>query len=661
MATKLTGDRTANAHGGTIDGQPSLPAAMRHAVLAGQLKQATLEDGTVCIEHLISLVEATYDAFDRYQRDHGEDCGRRTQPGDVDTAYRELTTFSSLFENAAVGIYRTTLDGRQLRANPAYVRMNGYGSEAEMLAAMNNIAVDWYVDPDRRSAFVAEIEKNGLVTDFISEVYRHKTRQRMWVSESGWIVRDRNGNPLFYEGSIVDATERMRAEVEIAHLAHFDSLTGLANRTYFARELKAVSALEDGKRCTVLCLDLDNFKDVNDTLGHHAGDQLLMIAANRIRLAAGKDALVVRLGGDEFAILLRGADDAAVQAIAERVISDLSLPFDLCGKEAVVGVSIGIAHTPDHGNAPGELQRNADIALYRAKAAGRRRAVTFDPAMVREVQERRELETDLRRALMHDEFCLYYQPIVDAATRRTVCMEALIRWNHPTRGLVPPGAFISVAEEAGLMHRLGRWVIRQAIADLAHVPETLGISINLSPVQFRTDGLPELIATALREHRVAPSRLTLEITESVLLVDDPLTRETLEALRNLGVELALDDFGIGFSSLSYLQKFVFDKIKIDRSFASEVHNNPTAGALVRTIATLGRELGILVVAEGIETAEQLQILSQEGCRWFQGYYFSRPAPLAEQMLGELRGLVARAFMPDAALQFEPERAVARCS
>lgn len=558
----------------------------------------------------------------------------------LEAAAAAATDYRSLFENTAVGIYRSSLDGRQLRANPAYVRMNGYRTEAEMIANMRDIARQWYVAPGRREEFVRRVHEHGVVTDFISEVYRHRTGERMWVSETGWLVRGADGTPIYYEGTIIDATERMRAEAEIAQLAHFDALTGLANRSFFAKELHRCLSRPDPS-LAVFYLDLDDFKAINDTLGHPVGDQLLRQAAERIVRAVGDQHLVARFGGDEFSILVREALDASeIAAMAQAIIAGLSAPFHLDDKEAAVGVSVGVALCPDHGATADELMRNADVALYQAKGAGRRTCVVFDARMDEQIQHRRVLERDLRLALGREELELHYQPIIDCAEGRIRCLEALVRWNHPQRGQILPGMFISIAEEAGLMHLLGEWVIRRACSDLARLPDDVAIAVNLSPVQFRAEGLERIVAGALADHDLDPRRLQIEITESVLLVDDPLTRATLKGLRKLGITLALDDFGIGFSSLSYLQKFTFDKIKIDRSFAADIDHNPTGAALVRTIVMLGRDLGIEVVAEGVETSDQLAALTREGCRCFQGYYFGRPAPLSEALHGALRRLVA---------------------
>lgn len=560
----------------------------------------------------------------------------------LEAAAAAANDYRSLFENTAVGIYRSTLDGRQLRANPAYVRMNGYRTEREMIANMRDIARQWYVLPGRREEFVRRVQEHGVVTDFISEVYRHRTGERMWVSETGWLVRATDGTPLYYEGTIIDATERMRAEAEIAQLAHFDSLTGLANRSLFARELHRCLTRPDPS-LAVLYLDLDDFKAINDTLGHPVGDQLLRQAAERIVRAVGPQPLVARFGGDEFSILVREAvDPPRLTALAEAIIAGLSAPFHLDDKEAAVGVSVGIALCPEHGSTADEVMRNADIALYQAKGAGRRTYVVFDARMDEQIQQRRLLERDLRLAFGRDELELHYQPIIDLVDGRIRCLEALVRWNHPQRGQILPGMFISIAEEAGLMHLLGEWVIRRACSDLARLPDDVAIAVNLSPVQFRAEGLERIVAGALADHDLDPRRLQIEITESVLLVDDPLTRATLKGLRELGITLALDDFGIGFSSLSYLQKFTFDKIKIDRSFAADIDRNPTGAALVRTIVMLGRDLGIEVVAEGVETEEQLAALMREGCRCFQGYYFGRPAPLSDALHGALRRLLTLA-------------------
>lgn len=541
--------------------------------------------------------------------------------------------YRSLFENSIVGIFRSTLDGKQLRANPALVRMNGYETEADMLAQVNDIARQWYVDPNRRNEFAALMNRDGRTTDFVSEVFRHKTRDRIWVSESAWLVRDKEGNPAYYEGMVVDATERRRTEAEIAHLALHDMLTRLPNRTLFLNTLTA--ALVDNRRgqeVAVLCLDLDHFKDVNDTMGHDCGDILLRMASRRLMRALPSKGMAARFGGDEFAIIfpeLRDRD--AVVALARDIVQKLSRPYRIRGTRVYVGASIGIAIAPSDGVDSHDLLKKADIALYRAKRDGRGTYACFDQGMTAAILARREIEVELRRAITQGEFELHYQPIVDLETCRPDSYEALIRWRHPQKGLLMPGHFIEIAEESGLILPIGELVLKEACATIAQMSPEVAVSVNLSPVQFRNHQLAVSVINALAASGLSPHRLVLEITESVLMSDDFRTVDILRQLRSLGVRIALDDFGVGHSSLAYLQKFPFNKIKIDKSFVQGNEDGTMNTAIRRAILSLGQDIGIDVVVEGVETEMQRDMLIYEGCRYVQGYLFGRPRPAAEIM------------------------------
>jgi diguanylate cyclase (GGDEF)-like protein len=375
----------------------------------------------------------------------------------------------------------------------------------------------------------------------------------------------------------------------------------------------------------VHCVDLDQFKRVNDTLGHPVGDAVLRAVALRLRENVREDDLVARLGGDEFSIVQFGigqAEDAV--SLATRLISVLSAPYTINGQEILIGASIGIALSPNDGVDADQLLKNADIALYRSKLDGRGVHRFFEAEMDERLQARRSLELDLRAALQNDEFQLFYQPLVDAENGRIIGCEALIRWHHPTRGMVSPADFIPLAEETGLIVPIGDWVLRQACMEAASWPSDIKIAVNLSPIQFRGKAILTSVLAALTQSRLPACRLELEITESVLFAENEANRETLAQLRALGISISMDDFGTGYSSLSYLRSFPFDKIKIDRSFVSDIASNPDCLAIVRAVTLLGRSLGIPTLAEGVETAEQLSQLRGEGCQQVQGYYFSRP-------------------------------------
>ena len=428
-----------------------------------------------------------------------------------------------------------------------------------------------------------------------------------------------------------DITEQRRSEAKIAHMALHDSLTGLPNRAHFNERLDhAIARGKRGEIVAVHLIDLDRFKAVNDTLGHAAGDKLLQLVADRLRRLVRDIDTVARMGGDECAIVQVGISEPAdATHLALRVIESISAPYEIDSHQVVIGASVGIAIAPLDGDSPEELMRNADMALYRAKGDGRGTFRFFERQMDAQMQERHVLERDLRKALPSDEFELYFQPIIDLASETINGFETLIRWNHPQRGLVSPDMFIPLAEEIGLIVPIGEWVIREACTLAALWPEDLKVAVNLSPIQFRSAGLLAVIVGALAASGLAPDRLELEITETVLLHDSEATLNMLYQLRELGVRIAMDDFGTGYSSLSYLQSFPFDKIKIDRSFVRDIVESTGSLNIVRAIAALAKGLGMAATAEGVETSEQLAAIKTEGCTEMQGYLFSKPVPASE--------------------------------
>ena len=434
-----------------------------------------------------------------------------------------------------------------------------------------------------------------------------------------------------FNGLLEHLAARQKLEAQLTHMAHHDGLTSLPNRVLFRQEMeRELARARGGEAVAVLCIDLDHFKRVNDTLGHAAGDALLQGAADRLRACVRETDIVARLGGDEFAIVQLQADQPrAATVLAERLIADLSRPFDIEGHQVVVGASVGIALAPSDGTEADQLMKSADMALYRAKADGRGVLRYFESEMDAKMQARRALELDLRKALVEHEFELFYQPIVDLQSNRVSGFEALLRWNHPTQGLISPADFIPIAEDMGLITPLGEWVLRQACREAAGWPERVKVAVNLSPAQFKSKALALVVTTALADSGLAPDRLELEITESVLLQDNDTVRGILHQLRGLGVRISMDDFGTGYSSLSYLRSFPFDKIKIDQSFVRDMGQHDDSIAIVRAVAGLGRNLGMSTTAEGVETNEQLGRLRQEGCTEVQGYLFSRPLPASE--------------------------------
>jgi diguanylate cyclase (GGDEF)-like protein len=424
-----------------------------------------------------------------------------------------------------------------------------------------------------------------------------------------------------------DVTERRQAEAKIMHMARHDALTNLPNRMLFKDKME--QALARGDMLAVMFLDLDRFKGVNDSLGHSIGDALLCAVTERLQRVVSDVDTVARLGGDEFAIVQSKATPAQASEMAAQIIEALVEPFDVRGHQVVIGTSIGIALAPNDGTEPDQLLRNADMALYRAKAEGRGTYHFFQPEMDAQMQERRRLELDLRKALAAEQFELHYQPLVDIPRGTVSGFEALLRWNHPERGMVPPDAFIPVAEEIGLIVPLGDWVLKQACRDAVKWPEKLTVAVNLSAVQFRSPTLALSVMSALGQSGLKASRLELEITESVLLQENRAVLDALHQFRKLGVRICMDDFGTGYSSLSYLRSFPFDKIKIDRSFIRELGKESDCSVIIRAVMRLGSSLGMITTAEGVETEQQLDILRSEGCMQAQGYLFSRPKPASE--------------------------------
>ena len=458
-------------------------------------------------------------------------------------------------------------------------------------------------------------------TDSIVELRNGKTvkiRHRP-MPDGGWVATHE------------DITVQRRSEVKIEYMAHHDALTDLANRVLLNERLEqALGRIHLEEMVAVHHLDLDQFKAVNDTFGHPAGDKLLKIVADRLRGLVRETDTIARMGGDEFVVVQAPiADPAESTSLAQRIIALMSEPFDLDGHQAVIGASIGIAVGPSDGLKPDELLRNADLALYRAKGDGRGTFRFFETAMDLQMQTRRIMERDLRKALSSGQFELYYQPVVNLASGDISGFEALIRWNHPEQGVIPPASFIPLAEETGLIVPVGEWVIRQACATAAQWPGDLSIAVNISAAQFRNPGLLQVIVGALATSGLDPTRLEIEITETVLLQNRETTLAVLRQLRELGIRIAMDDFGTGYSSLTYLQCFPFDKIKIDRSFVKDITENTGSLNIVRAVAALAKGMGMTATAEGVETSEQLDRITSEGCTEMQGFLFSRPVPASE--------------------------------
>jgi diguanylate cyclase (GGDEF)-like protein/PAS domain S-box-containing protein len=676
-----------------------------------------------------------------------------------------------LFDRLPIGAYRSTPTGRQLRANAALVRLNGYASEEEMLAATNDLERGWYIHPGRRQLFKALIERDGQVTDFVSEVYRHKTRERIWVRETAYAVRDAQGQVVYYEGTVEDITERhlaanaladsetrwrlaldaagdgvwdwrvqtgeefysdrllhmfgfkrgelahsvaalderthpddlaqmavdreahfsgrtstyvnehrvrckdgswkwvlsrgmvvsrdaqgqplrmigthtditqrKHAEELIWHQAHIDALTGLPNRRMLRQRLNEAlaHARQTESALAVVFMDLDNFKQVNDTLGHHEGDALLVEAAHRIQQHMGRTDTLARMGGDEFTLVLAGlpagADPVAVLGPRlDGLLDALQQPYLLGQSEVFVSASMGLAMYPADASQIEDLLRHADQALYAAKGAGRNRWCVFTPAMQAAAQWRARLDADLRTALEAGQLSVVYQPIVNMLSGRVCKAEALLRWHHPELGAISPAQFISVAETSGQILALGDWVFTQAAHQVRHWRSVLDaefqVSVNKSPVQcHRSPALSSRWVDELAQMGLPCSSLCIEITEGLLLDTHPEVTRHLGELRAAGMTVSLDDFGTGYSSLTYLQKLDIDCLKIDQSFVRNLSPGSTALTLCKAIIAMAHELGMLVVAEGVETEQQHQLLTEAGCDHGQGYWYGRPMSPAQ--------------------------------
>ena len=676
------------------------------------------------------------------------------------------TSLSSLFEFLPIGAYRSTPGGVQLRANAALVRLNGYASEPDMLAATQALDQGWYVEPNRRATFKALMEAQGAVVNFVSEVYRHKTRERIWIRENAYAVRDEAGQVLYYEGTVEDVSDSMRAQQALAdsearwrlaleaagdgvwdwniatgeetcsdgllrmfgyepgelpndlsaldvrthpddraqmavdrdaHLtgsspayvnehrvqckngewkwvlsrgmvvarnhdgqplrmigthtdisgrkraetliwqqANFDALTGLPNRRMLRQQLDVslLSAAQHGRPVAVAFIDLDHFKEVNDTLGHDFGDMLLVQAAQRIRQATASSDTVARMGGDEFTVVVSDitAGDHMGDELSQRLaalLDALSQGFELRGQTVFVSASIGVALYPTDATQVEDLFKHADQALYSAKGAGRNRFCFFTPSLQVAAQQRARLDADLRLALPLQQLEVVYQPIVDMATGQVRKAEALLRWHHPVLGPVSPVQFIPIAETSGLIIPLGDWVFAQAVEQVAawrqRFDAAFQISVNKSPVQFhRKASLTQNWAHQLAQRGMPGSAIAIEITEGLLLDTSPLVTDHLAELRQAGIDVSLDDFGTGYSSLTYLQKLAIDYIKIDQSFVRNLQPGSTALSLCKAIIVMAHELGMRVVAEGVETETQRDLLLQAGCDHGQGYLFARP-------------------------------------
>ncbi|NEU14864.1 EAL domain-containing protein [Methylobacterium sp. BTF04] len=547
-------------------------------------------------------------------------------------ALEETTDLLRLAQEAAeAGVWEWDLRSDVVRLSPMSARMHNLPyapDQAEVEISVEEWKAQIVLDDQAIVWLIGEhaLQHRSTFTSEFRIVQRDAEGAPRWIQSIGRFVFDESGEPIRCVGLEIDITARKGTEQRIAHLASHDILTGLPNRAVFyaTLERRLIELQRDGGRAAVLYLDLDRFKAVNDTLGHLAGDKLLREVGQRLRMMARDTDTIARLGGDEFAIILNDLDETHdAGTIAQHIIDAIDQPIDLGGQTTTISVSIGIALVPDHGTDADVLHCRADLALYQAKAADRNTFRFYTDGMDAAIESRSRLEFDMRQAIQHGGFVLNYQPVIDLNTGRVTSFEALLRWPHETRGLVSPIEFIPIAEDTGLVVPLGAWVLRQACREAASWPKDVRVAVNVSAVQFQRPGLEQSVICALAGSGLDAWRLELEITESILVQDGEAVIACLHRLRAMGVRIALDDFGTGYSSLSYLRRFPFDKIKIDRAFIRDIADPDTA-AIVRAVVTIGERLGTAITAEGVETEDQLALVSQVGCTEVQGFLFSKP-------------------------------------
>ncbi len=605
---------------------PNLPVILVSGAVGEERAVELLQRGVgdfVLKDHLIRLVPA----IERCLRETAEQHARQSAEAalrESEEKYRILANYSPNWEDWLAP------DRHYLYVSPACLDISGY-APSDFFADAS--LMDRIIHPDDRDLWQAHHQPDPLRADVVPLIFRIQTHDgnERWIEHICKPVLDAAGQFLGRRGSNHDITARRQAEQQLDFVTHRDLLTGLPNRTLF-RELLVYAIEHTQTQFGLLFLDLDNFKTINDSLGHSLGDQLLIAASKRLQNRLPETAILARIGGDEFSLILeRDPHLPGIDLIAQRLIDAMSDPFQVDGQTVYIGVSIGIALYPDDGRDTETLQSNADAALYQAKQQGRGILRFFSPEMTSKARGRLTLEADLRRAIDSNELILYYQPQTSLKTGQCVGLEALVRWPHPERGMIPPGAFIPLAEESGLVVRLGDWVLRAACRqiriwlDAGLAPRQT--AVNVSAVQLSRGHLVESVREALAESGIPPDRLELEITESFLMADRDQAFKSLTELRALGVCLSIDDFGTGYSSMAYLQQIEVHKLKIDISFVRDVTRNSSNAAIVKAIIALGHSLGLEIIAEGVESTDQADYLRALFCDVMQGYLVSRPLPV----------------------------------
>jgi diguanylate cyclase (GGDEF)-like protein len=615
-----------------------------HRLLTKQLAEATDAAGHVDVDKLVTLVSAAYDELDDDRRDTDramplmiEEVNRNLErlvarrSAELEARDRDLEAqnvrFDIAINNMTQGLLLFDSESRLIVCNRSYIAMYGLspdivkpGITLRDLVGHRKDTGAFSGDVDEYCAALSRSLLEGKATNNQTETPDGRTILivNKPVDGGGWVATHE------------DVTERRRAEKQIRHLAHYDGLTDLPNRALFHERLREeLGRIAPNQQLAVLYIDIDEFKSVNDTLGHQAGDELLQSVAASLCREAGPNEFIARLGGDEFAIMQTAVtSQTETIGLVTRVFEAIRTPFECFGHEVTTDASVGVAVAPRHGTDLDQILKNADLAMYAAKSAGRRTWRFFEPAMDARVKARRMLEMDMRQALLDGAFEVYYQPCVSLEDNEITGCEALLRWRHPERGMISPADFIPVAEETGLINELGEWVLNTACKDAMSWPGEFKLAVNVSPVQFKSGSLALKIAAALAASRLPPRRLELEITEAVLIRDDDTALAILHQLRALGVRIALDDFGTGYSSLSYLQRFPFDKIKIDRCFVNDL-TTQGGSSIVQAVVNIAAARQMMTLAEGVETSEQRESLRALGCTEMQGFLFSRPVPAVD--------------------------------